>query len=88
MPGPLTTYSFAVYPADSSTAFDPFVLDVPTISHVGRVSAAAQDAAARRAWWTACAMLSPRGIEPEDFAVRVWTGSEDGPLVSSGGIVQ
>lgn len=84
-----TTYSFAVYPAPPDSAvFDPFVLDVPTISHVGRNPEAAQDAAARRAWWSAFHLLGPRGIEPEQFAVHVWTGSADGPLVDSGGLVK
>lgn len=81
-------HSFAVYPADpDADTFDPFVLDVPVITHVGRSSEAAHDAAARRAWWSAFRLLGPKGIEPEDFVVHEWTGSADGRLVGSGGIV-
>lgn len=75
-----TIYSFAVYPADPDGGrFDPFVLDVPGLS--GR------DAAARRAWWSVFHLLGPRGVEPEEYVVHVWTGSSDGELVTSAGIV-
>jgi hypothetical protein len=90
MPGTITTYSFAVYPASMQDGdpFDSFVLDVPTISHVGRHPEAVEDAAARRAWWSAFHLLGPRGIEPEQFSVCCWREGEPGPLVRSGGIVQ
>lgn len=82
-------HSFAVYPhQEGAGQFEAFILDVPVISHVGRPSGAAHDAAARRAWWSAFHLLGPRGIEPEDFAVYEWDGQQDGRLVSSGGIEQ
>ena len=90
MPPSTTTYSFAVYPSsmEEGDPFDSFVLDVPTISHLGRAPEAAEDAAARRAWWSAFHLLGPRGIEPEQFTVCCWRNDSPGPLVGSGGIVQ
>lgn len=77
----VATYTFAVYPANLSTDFDAFLMDVPTTQ--------GDDAAARRAWWSAFHLLGPRGFEPEDFTVCVWdaTRNEPGALVASGGIV-
>lgn len=80
MSGP-ELYSFAVYPADPDAAtFDPFVLDVPSLLGL--------ETAARRAWWSAFSYLQRQGtVEPEDFVVHEWTGSSDGRLVTSEGIV-
>lgn len=75
------TYTFACYPSDFGDAFEGLLMDVPTTQ--------GEDAAARRAWWSAFHMLGPRGFEPEDFRVCVWdaTRNEPGELVESGGIV-
>lgn len=79
-----TTFTFAVYPADfrdtsDGGLFDSFLLDVP--------SSQGEDAAARRAWWTAFSYLQRQGaIEPEDFNVCCWRDNAPGPLVLSGGI--
>lgn len=70
-------FTFAVYPADMGDAFDAFLIDVPTLIN--------EDAAARRAWWTAFHMLGPKGFEPEDFTVCAWRNDSPGPLVTSGG---
>ena len=73
-------FTFAVYPSDfDESLFEGFLLDVPTLS--------GQDAAARRAWWSAFHALGPKGIEPEQFAVCCWIDNKPGPLVTSGGIV-
>lgn len=66
-------YTFEVAPAgwdgmhDEDLAFEPFLMDVPTLSGV--------DFAARRAWWSAFHALGPKGFEPEDFEVHEWDGA-------------
>jgi hypothetical protein len=55
------TFTFEVVPVDGAS-FDPFVIDVPSLSGEGF--------AARRAYWSAFYLLGPRGIEPEEFAVN------------------
>ena len=74
-------FTFEVYATGFGEVFEPFVLDVPSLS--------GEDFAARRAWWSVFHLLGPRGIEPEDFEVRAYDGTATGTgrLVSSGGFV-
>ena len=73
------TYSFEAVPATGSADFEPFVLDVPSLS--------GHDFAARCAWWTVFHALGPRGIEPEEFAVYEFDGDERGRRVTMGGFI-
>lgn len=84
MAATLTHYTFAVYPASmvDGDPFDSFLLEVPTLDR----DDAAEDKAARRAWWTVFHQLGPQGIEPEEFNVCCWRDNAPGPLVLSGGI--
>ena len=63
-------YTFECLPTGSYTDFDPFVLDVPSLS--------GEDFAARRAWWTVFHLLGQRGIEPEAFEVLEYDGTTTG----------
>jgi hypothetical protein len=72
-------FTFAVYNLDEDPPFEAFLVDVPTMN--------GEDAAARRAWWSAFHMLGPRGIEPEQFTVACWRDGAPGPMVTSGGIL-
>jgi hypothetical protein len=89
-------FSFAVYPtgtdfvhpAPGEGAFDPFVLDVPKLPLDGSLAATrlAQEAAARRAWWSAFSHLR---LEPEEFVVyELKADGTNGRLVGSGGFVK
>jgi hypothetical protein len=71
-------FPFEVVPVEAGT-FEPFVLDVPTLSGRGF--------AARRAWWSAFHVLGPRGLEPEQFEVYVFDGDVRGDRVGAGGLV-
>jgi hypothetical protein len=84
-----STFTFGVYPSsmEDGDPFEAFLLDVPVITHRGDGSTA-EDAAARRAWWSAFHLLGPRGIEPEEFLVCCWRNGAPGPGVDSRGIVQ
>lgn len=73
-------FTFAVYPSDFGDSFESFLLEVPTLT--------GEDAAARRAWWSAFHILGPRGVEPEAFTVCAWRDNKPGPLVTSGGLNQ
>lgn len=77
----VTRYSFAVYPADMGHRFEPFILDVPTLSGV--------DFAARRAYWQAFHLLGPRGVEPEEMLVCQWCepAGVPGRAVGPGGFI-
>lgn len=74
-------YTFECLPVAGQADFEPFVLDVPSLS--------GEDFAARRAWWSVFHLLGPRGIEPEAFEVRDYFAAATGTgrLVSSGGFL-
>lgn len=77
MPKP-ERFQFEVLPADMDGGpFDPFILEVPTLSGL--------EVAARRAYFSAMAMLA-NVAEPEDFRVLVYGGPKSGTLVNSGGL--
>ena len=67
-------FTFAVYP----DGLDPFLLDVPSLS--------GQGPAARRAYFSAMALLAGKGLNVDDFTVRVWADNADGPLVGPTGV--
>jgi hypothetical protein len=72
-------FSFEVLPSDmDGGSFDPFILEVPSLMGI--------EPAARRAWFSALAMLA-NIAEPEDFKVLVVGGPKSGTLVNSEGLV-
>lgn len=70
-------FPFEVVPVEAGT-FEPFVLDVPTLSGRGF--------AARRAWWTAFHHLGRQGIDVDAFEVYAFDGDERGDRVTAAGL--
>jgi hypothetical protein len=77
--GHLDRYVFEIVP--TTGRFDAMLIEVPTTQGV--------EAAARRAYFSAMAMLAARGLDIDDFAVNEWVGSDErghpGRAVGPGG---
>lgn len=79
LPSGYERHTFAVYPVDFDGAFEAFLMDVP---------GASLDAAARRAYFSAMAVMASRGFDVDAFSVAVFDGNRPGPLVGPGGVLR
>lgn len=61
-------YAFEILPT-TPEGFEPMLIEVPTTLGI--------DAAARRAYFSAMAMLAARGFDIDDFEVNEWVGSDE-----------